>query len=128
VRTTGTSADLDVDALGRHKVLVDVGAARAHAALIRVLRRAILDLAEEALRAAARRRLVVDVYVVVLRRDGLLDEGLVEDLPVHLDRVAVLDELVVCEWEHTLGHAPPPSSRFMTAYRAMSKPFSLSFS
>lgn len=43
-----------------------------------------MHLSEEALAAAAGRGGVVDVDVVVLGADGLLNERLLEDLPVHL--------------------------------------------
>lgn len=69
---------LDVRPPGGQELLVDEGPPAADGARVvgQVLGRAVVDLAEEALDAAALRVGVVDPDVVVLARGGLLDEGL----------------------------------------------------
>ena len=53
-------------------------------------------LSEESLRPSARTGGEVDVHVVVLGRDGLLHEGLRENLAVDLNLVLGLYQLTLC--------------------------------
>lgn len=85
--------------IGGHKVLVDEGARLAHPRLRRVDAAAAANLPEQPLASTARRRRIVDVDVVILRRDGLLHERLVEGDAIDLDMVLGLDKFMICGWE-----------------------------
>mmetsp|Transcript_16239 Transcript_16239/g.41399 ORF Transcript_16239/g.41399 Transcript_16239/m.41399 type:complete len:302 (+) Transcript_16239:1383-2288(+) len=110
VRVLGANGvDLDVGALRLQQLLVDVRVAVVHARRVDAgvkLARAVLHLAEEPLRATTLRARVVDVDVVVLARNGFLDERLADAHAVHLEVVLRLLHLVGLArvHHHVLGH------------------------
>ena len=71
-------------------------------------------LSEESLGASARARGEVDVDVVVLGRDGLLHEGLRENLAVHLNLVLRLNQLTL--WNKKWLQGKGKGIRFLVLY------------
>lgn len=75
---------LDIGALGHHELLVDETAVLAQVIHVWIeLRAAVVHFAEQALAASTGAHGIVNVYVVILRVDGLLDQRLVDLHTVH---------------------------------------------